>query len=139
MCVVCVCVCVCVCVMERLHAASISSMADWCMVLCMYICKCTNECIEIVWVCFIHPAQLKTLRAMDFMLSGLSLLYTAAPSDRLAAVRIEGIKRSGHLDVKGSMFPLFQLRTSTSAGGWVWLRSGVRPLPNSTLTPRWAC
>ena len=67
------------------------------------------------------------------MLSGLRLLYTAAPSDRLAAVRIEGIKGSGHRDVKGSMFPLFQLRTSTTAGGWVWLWSGVRPLPNSTL------
>ena len=35
------------------------------------------------------------------------------------------------------MFPLSQLRTSTSAGR-VRLKSGVMPLPDSTLTPRWA-
>ena len=42
-----VCVCVCMCVCARVCygevAASISSLANWCMVLCMYIyiCKCT--------------------------------------------------------------------------------------------------
>ncbi|KAL5486546.1 hypothetical protein EMCRGX_G019043 [Ephydatia muelleri] len=35
---------------------------------------------------------------------------------------------------KAACFPLSQLRTSTSAGR-VWFRSGVRPLPDSTLTP----
>ena len=72
----CVCVCVCVCVYCGEVAASISSLANWCMVLCryIYICKCTNVHIKIVWVCCIHPAQLQTLRVIDFMFSGLSLL-----------------------------------------------------------------
>ena len=45
---VCVCVCVCVCYGEV--AASISNMANWCMVLCIYIyiCKCTNVHIKMV-------------------------------------------------------------------------------------------
>ena len=38
---------------------------------------------------------------------------------------------------KEACFPLSQLRTSTSTGQ-VWLKSGVRSLPDSTLTPRWA-
>ena len=72
----CVCVCVCVCVCYGEVAASISSLANWCMVLCIYIyiCKCTNVHIKIVWVCCIHPAQLQTLWVIDCMLSGLSLL-----------------------------------------------------------------
>ncbi|KAL5515803.1 hypothetical protein EMCRGX_G001023 [Ephydatia muelleri] len=60
----------------------------------------------------------------------------AAPSDRLAAVRTEGIKGEVTVMSKAACFPLSQLRTSTSAGQ-VWLRSGARPLPDSTLTPRW--
>ena len=36
---------------------------------------------------------------------------------------------------KAACFPL-SLRASTSAGR-VWVSSGVRPLPDSTLTPRW--
>ena len=36
---------------------------------------------------------------------------------------------------KAACFPLSQLRTSTSTSQ-VWLRSGVRPLPDSKLTPR---
>ena len=38
---------------------------------------------------------------------------------------------------RAACFPLSQLRTSTSAGR-VRLKSGVMPLPDSTLTPRWA-
>ena len=71
MCVyVCVYMCVYVCVCYGEVAASISSLANWCMVLCIY----TNVHIKIVWVCCIHPAQLQTLRVIDFRLSGLSLL-----------------------------------------------------------------
>ena len=126
-------VCVCVCYGEV--AASISSLANWCMVLCIYIyiCKCTNVHIKIVWVCCIHPSQLQTLGVIDFMLSGLNSSATA-PSDWLAAVRIEGIKREVTVMSKAACFPLSQLRTCTSTGQ-VWLRSGVRPLPDSTLTP----
>ena len=58
----CVCVCVCVCVCYREVAASISSLANWRMVLCIYIsiCKCTNVHIKIVWVCCIHSPALNT-------------------------------------------------------------------------------
>ena len=38
---------------------------------------------------------------------------------------------------RAACFPFSQLRTSTSAGR-VWLKSGVMPLPDTTLTPRWA-
>ena len=81
----CVCVCVCVCVCYGEVAASISSLANWCMVLCIYIyiCKCTNVHIEIVWVCCIHSAQLQTLWVIDFMLSGLSLLCLVPQSGLL--------------------------------------------------------
>ena len=68
--------------------------------------------IKIVWVCCMHPTQLQTLRVIDFMLSGLSLLC-CSPSDRLAAVRIEGIKGEVTMMSKAACFPLSQLRTST--------------------------
>ena len=138
MCVcVCVCVfvfgCVCVCVCYGEVAASISSLANWCMVLCIYIyiCKCTN----VVWGCRIHPAQLQALRVIDlcFLVSAFS---AAVPSDRLAAVRIEGMKGEVTVMSKAACFSLSQLTISTSAGR-LWLRSGVRSLPDSTLTPRW--
>ena len=72
--------------------------------------------------------------ALYFLASASS---TAAPSDKLAAVRMEGIKGEVTVMSRAACFPLSQLRTCTSAGQ-VWLRSGVRPLPDSTLTPRWA-
>ena len=81
---------------------------------------------------FIYYDDLNTL----FMLSGLSLLC-AAPSDRIAAVRIEGIKGEVTVMSKRQHVSLSPNWTSTSAGQ-VWLRSGLRPLPDSTLTPRWA-
>ena len=126
--------CVFVCYGEI--AASISSLANWCMVLCIYIyiCKCTYK-DTVVWVCCIHPAKLRTLWVIDFMLSGLSLLC-CSPFRRLAAVRIEGIKGEVTVMSKAACFLLSQLRTSTSTGQ-VRLRSVVRPLPDSTLTPRW--
>ena len=114
-CVVCVCVCVCVCVLWR-GAASISSLANWYMVLCIYI-YIANVHIKIVWVCCMHPAQLQALRIIDFMVSGLSLLCCS------------------HFRKAACLHLSDQLRTSTSAGR-LWLRSGVRPLPNSTITPR---
>ena len=119
-------------------AASISSLANWCMVLCIYIyiCNCTNVHVKIVWVCCIHPAKLETLWGIDFVLSSLSL-FCCSPFRRLAAVWIEGIKGDITVMSKAACFPLSQSRTSTSTGQ-VWLRSGVRPLPDSTLTQRWA-
>ena len=95
-------------------AASISSLANWCMVHCVYIyiCRCTNVQIKIVCI---HPFQLQPLTVIDCMLSGPSLLCSA-PSDRLAAVRIEGIKGEVTVMSKAACFPLSQLRTSTSAG-----------------------
>ena len=103
--------CVCVCYGEV--AASISSLANWCMVLCIYIfiCKCTNVHIKIVWVCCIHPAKLQQLRSLIlcFLVSASS---AAAPSDRLAAVRIEGIKGEVSAMSKTACFPLSQLRTN---------------------------
>ena len=72
--------------------------------------------------------------ALCFLASASS---AAAPSDKLAVVRMEGIKGEVTVMSRAACFPLSQLRTSTSAGR-VWLRSGVRPLPDSTLTPRWA-
>ena len=89
----CVYVCVSVCVCYGQVAGSISSLANWCMVLCIYtyIHKCTNVHINIVWVRCMHPTQLQTLWVIDlcFLVSASS---AAAPSDRLTAVRIEGIK-----------------------------------------------
>ena len=61
------------------------------------------------------PIPAPPLRVIDFMLSGPSLLCSA-PSDRLAAVRIEGIKGEVTVMSKAACFPLSQLRTSTSAG-----------------------
>ena len=93
---VCVCVCVCVCVMERF-----SSLADWCMYTYTFadvqMYKCTY--IDSLGMVYTHPSS-KYL-ASCFLVSASS---AAASSDRLAAVRIEGI-RIGHSDVKGSMFP----------------------------------
>ena len=44
-----------------------------------------------------------------------------------------------HHDVKSSMFPSLPIEDKyIRSAGQVWLRSGVRPLPDSTLTPRWA-
>ncbi|KAL5489088.1 hypothetical protein EMCRGX_G018139 [Ephydatia muelleri] len=64
----------------------------------------------------------------------ISASSAAAPSDRLVAVRIKRIKGEVTMMAKAACFPLSQLRTSTSTGQ-VWLKSGVRPLPDSTLTP----
>ena len=133
---VCVCVYVCVlcvwvCVMERLLPQFQAWLiGTWCSV---YTCTFANvqmyiHCIKIVWVCCRYPSQLQTLQVIEFMLSGLSLL---------CCIRIEGIKGEDTVISKAACFHLSQLRTSTSAGR-VWLRSGVRPLPNSTLTLRWA-
>ena len=58
----------------------------------------------------------------------VSASSAAAPSDRLADVRIEGIKGEVTVMSKAACFPLSQLRTSTSAGQ-VWLRSGVDHCP----------
>ena len=100
----------------------------WCSVYYIYTCRCTNVHIKIVWVCCIHPPpQLQTLRGM---LSGLSLLC-CSPSDRLTAVRIEGMKGEVTVMSKAACFHLSQLRTSTSSGQvWLWLRSRVRPYPH---------
>ena len=78
-CVVCMCVCVCVCVCYGEVAASISSLADWCMVLCrpryiyqhlqMYKCAYKGS-VGMLYT----PSPAPTLRVIHFMLSGLSLL-----------------------------------------------------------------
>ena len=90
MCVVCGCsVCVlrvcfaCVCCVCVLRVCCVC-------VLRVCVCVCVRE-RKMVWVCCIHPSQLQHL-VIDFMLSGISLLCCVPFSDRLAAVRIEGIK-----------------------------------------------
>ena len=140
LCVLFVCVhvcCVCVGGCYGEVAASISRLAYWYMVFCiyMYICKCTNV-RKIVWVCFRHPSQPQTLKVFEFMLFCLSLLC-CSPFRQAAAVRIEGVKGEVTVMSKAACFHLSQLRTNTSAGQ-VWVRSGVTLLPNSTLSLRWA-
>ena len=121
---------VCVCYGEV--AASISSLANWCMLFCiyMYICKCTNVRIKIVWV---WPIPSSKHLESCFLVSASS---AAAPSDRLLLLGLKGL-RERSLWCQRQHVSLSPLRTSTSAGR-VWLRSGVRPLPDSTHTPRWA-
>ena len=84
-----VCACVCVCVMERLLPQFQAWLIGaWCSV---YTYSFAKVHIKIVWVCCIHPARLKPLGLLIlcFLVSASS---AAAPSNRLAAVRIEGIK-----------------------------------------------
>ena len=82
---------------------------------------------------YTHPSS----KHLESLILCFLVFSAAAPSDRLAAVRIEGIKGEVNVMSKAAGFHLSQLRTSTSTG-WVWRRSGVRQLPDSTLTPRWA-
>ena len=93
--------------------------------------------IKLVWVCCIHPVQLQHLGSLIlcFLASASS---AAACSDRLAAVRIEGIK-GDHRDVKGSMFPSLPIEDKycTSAGP-VWLlkvrcKTAARLYPHSKV------
>ena len=85
---VCVCACVYVCYGEVLPQFQAWLIGTWCSV---YTYTFAKVHIKIVWVCCIHPAQLKSLwlLILCFLVSASSV---AAPSDRLAAVRIEGIK-----------------------------------------------
>ena len=105
--------CMCVCYGRLLPSFQAWLIGAWCSVdtytfanIQMYI-----QCVNIVWVCYIQPSQLQTLRVIDFMLSGLSLLC-CSPSDRLAAVRIEGIKGEVTVMSKAACFYLSELRTS---------------------------
>ena len=107
----CLHVCVCMCVLWR--SCCLNLKLGKLVHGALYICKCTN--VQIVWVCCIHLSQLQTLRVIDFMLSGLSLLC-CSPSDRLVAVRIEGIKGEVTVMSKAACFLLSQLKTSTSTG-----------------------
>ena len=67
--------------------------------------------------------------ALCFLASASS---AAAPSGKLAAVRMEGIKGEVTVMSRAACFPLSQLRTSTSAGR-VWLRSGVYAINSERL------
>ena len=58
------------------------------------------------------PGQLQTLGSLILCFL-VSASFAAAPSDRLAAVRIEGIKGEVTVMSKAACFPLSQLRTST--------------------------
>ena len=89
---VCACVCVHVCVLWRDCCLNFKAwlIGAWCTVYTF--ANVQNVQTKIVWVCYIHPSQLQTLRVIDFMLL-VSASSAADPSDRLAAVRIEGIKR----------------------------------------------
>ena len=60
-----------------------------------------------------NPTQHLGSFALCFLASTSS---AAAPSDKLAAVRIEGIKGEVTAMSRAAYFPLSQLRTSTSAG-----------------------
>ena len=82
------------------------------MVLCIYtyICKCTNVHIKIVWACcYTHPNS----KHFGSLIVCFLVSSAAAPSDRLAAVRIEGIKGEVTVMSEAAGFPLSQLRTST--------------------------
>ena len=95
MCVgVCMCVCVCLCYGEA--AASISSLANWSMVLCIYvyICKlykCTDK--DSLRICCIHPAQFQTLiRVIDYVFwSQLPLLQPLQTG--LLLLGLKGLKK----------------------------------------------
>ena len=112
----CECVCECVCYGEV--AASISSLANWCMVLCIYIyiCKCAYVHTVFGYAVSTHPSS-KHLGSLIFYFL-VSASSAAAPSDRLAAVRIEGIKGEVTVMSKAACFPLSQLRTSTLYIRW---------------------
>ena len=118
--------CVCVCVCYREFAASISSLASWCMMLCIYIhiCKYTN--VQTVYKDSLGM-QHTPIPAYAFW-SQLPLLQPLQTC-RIAAVKIEGIKGEVTVMSKAACFHFSQLRTSTSAG-LLWLRSGITLLPD---------
>ena len=106
--VLCVCMCACVCVMESLLPQFQAWLIGaWCSVYTytfanVQMYKCTYK---VVWVCYIHPSQLQTLRVIDFMFSDLRPLLL---QPRRAAVRMEGIKGEVTVMSKAACFPLSQ-------------------------------
>ena len=101
----------CVCVMESL----LPQFQAWLSALYIHIhlqmYKYTYK--DSLGSC-IHPAQLQTLIKSLILCFLVSASSAAAPSDRLAAVKIERIKGEVTVMSKAACFPLSQLRASTS-------------------------
>ena len=80
---VCVCMCVCgwfVCVVERLLPQFQALLIGvWCSVDTYTLAKGTTVHIKIMGMLY-TPSPAPTLRVIDFMLSGLSLLRTECPN-----------------------------------------------------------
>ena len=130
------CVCVCACVMERfLPQFQAWLIGAWCSEYTYTFANLTYK--DSVGMLYTPSPTPSTYKVIDFMLSGLSLLCFSPFRQACYTVRIEEIKGEVTMMSKSACFPLSQLRTSTSAGQ-VWLRSGVRLLPDSTLSLRWA-
>ena len=85
------------------------------MCVCVCVCDivCTNVHIKIVWVYAVYTQPSSKHFGSLIVCFLVSASFAAVPSDRLAAVRIEGIKGEVTMMSKAACFPLSQLRTST--------------------------
>ena len=73
----------CVCVCDGEVTASISSLANWCMVHALYIYNYTFSNVQMYSLGMLYtPSQAPNTLVIDFMLS-VSASSVAAPSDRL--------------------------------------------------------